>query len=118
MTQTGSGTSKSDEPDASFEQLPIASLQGQHRQILRHAIANVLSSEVAKITYGQIIDGLPLSDVALDSYGDIACPGHPLLDEHLELSPEVLDKARQLYAIFDPDVLEVDSRVSNCIDNL
>ncbi len=75
------------------------------------AIANVLSSPIAKTTYGQIIDGLPLSDVVLDTYGSIVCPEHPLLDQHFGLSEDVLDKTSQLCSDFDPVILKMDSAV-------
>ena len=61
--------------------------------------------------YGQIIDGLPLSAAALDTYDSNACPGHPLLYEHLQLSPQVLEKAANLYLTFDPSTLEIDAVV-------
>ncbi|KAI1500928.1 hypothetical protein F5X99DRAFT_384391 [Biscogniauxia marginata] len=87
----------------------VASLQNPHREILTRAILNVLSSPIAKTTYGQIMDGLPLSEVALDSYEGTIARGHPLLDQHLELSSEVLDKLDQLYSAFDPETLRTGS---------
>ncbi|KAK4040826.1 hypothetical protein C8A01DRAFT_45936 [Parachaetomium inaequale] len=54
-------------PYAECEQLPIQKLKAPHREILIRAIANVLSTPIAKQTYAQIVDGLPLSDVARDS---------------------------------------------------
>jgi hypothetical protein len=74
---------------AKFTKLSIASLQDRHRDILTRLIANVLSSPIAEVTYGQVIDGLPLSSVARDTHHGATCPGHPLLDEHFELSPAV-----------------------------
>ena len=38
----------------------------RHRKVLDRAIRNVLSTELAKFTYAQIIDGLPIADVAFD----------------------------------------------------
>jgi hypothetical protein len=98
--------------EGEFKKLSIASLQGRHHDILTRAVSNVLSSPVAEITYGQIIDGLPLSGVVYDTYEDIICPGHPLLDEHLELSTDVLERVNQLLTSFDPDILQIDSTVS------
>lgn len=89
----------------------MSSLRDRHSEILKHAVTNVLSTPIAEVTYGQIMDGLPLADVACDTYHHNACPGHPLLDEHLELSADVLDRARQLRDSFDIGTLKFDSRV-------
>ncbi len=89
----------------------LAKLQGLHSEILTRAIGNVLSSPVAEVAYGQIIDGLPLSAVALDTYDSNACPGHPLLYEHLQLSPHVLETAGNLNSTFDPSTLITDATV-------
>ncbi len=43
---------------------PISTLQTPYRDILLRAVANVLSSPIAKQTYAEIVDGLPLSNVA------------------------------------------------------
>jgi hypothetical protein len=56
---------------------------------LIRAIVNVLSSPIAEQTLGQIVDGIPLSDVAFDVCGSYVCLLHPLLQEHRELG--VLD---------------------------
>jgi hypothetical protein len=52
---------------------------------LIRAIVNVLSSPIAEQTLGQIVDGIPLSDVAFDVCGSYVCLLHPLLQEHREL---------------------------------
>ncbi|KAI0006496.1 hypothetical protein F4779DRAFT_629777 [Xylariaceae sp. FL0662B] len=95
--------------DVEIQERDVASLQNPHREILTRAILNVFSSPIAKTTYGQIVDGLPLAEAAHDSYfGTITC-GHPLLDQHLKLSSEVLDKLDQLYSTFDPGTLRMSS---------
>ena len=91
--------------------LHLSSLQGKHRDMLNRAVTNALSTTNAEITYGQIIDGPPLSKVARDTYSRNTCPGHPLLEVHLELSAETLDQAQQLRENFDPDSLLFDSMV-------
>lgn len=70
-------------------------LDTKRRDMLARAINNVLATEDALFTYAQIIDGLPTADVGFDSrspglYGD-----HPL-DEHEELCPGAMDKAREV----------------------
>lgn len=95
-----------------FRKLSITTLETQHRDILVHAITNVLSSPIAEITFAQIVDGLPLSIVARDVYQRCVCPGHPLLTEHQELCNGVIQQTRSLGAAFDPAALQMDSRVS------
>ncbi|OAA55876.1 hypothetical protein SPI_08083 [Niveomyces insectorum RCEF 264] len=96
--------------EISRELLPVSRLQGSHYSTLVKALSNVLDTAVARTTYGQILDGLPLSSVAFDVYaGEVVCPGHPLLDEHLELSPDVLAKFDELRATAPPDTFEVDA---------
>ncbi|KAK4148634.1 hypothetical protein C8A00DRAFT_47553 [Chaetomidium leptoderma] len=91
--------------------LSIATLENQHRDIFIRAVTNVLSSQIAEVTYAQIVDGLPLSDTAFDVYRSCVCVGHPLLDEHQELCPGVIEHARELGANFDAGALEMDSRL-------
>jgi hypothetical protein len=73
-----------DDPSARPEQLPITILDVPHYEILIRAVSRVSSSPIAKQTYAQIVDGLPLSDVARDSNGEGFCAQHPLLNEHKE----------------------------------
>ncbi|OAA68022.1 hypothetical protein SPI_00217 [Niveomyces insectorum RCEF 264] len=95
---------------ASRKLLPIARLHGNHRDILLNALSNVLDSPAARTTYGQILDGVPLSDEVGDVYeGEVVCPGHPLLDEHLELSADVLAKLDELRASTPLDDFQVDA---------
>lgn len=89
----------------------VAALKQRHRNTLVRAIANVLSSEIAASTYAQIVDGLPLRDTALDVYRGCVCPRHPLLDEHDQLCPGVLEHTRALCRNFDANALEFDSQV-------
>ena len=99
------------QPGGFAPRIALAKLQGSHSEILTRAIANVLSSPVAEVAYGQIIDGLPLSAAALDTYDSNACPGHPLLYEHLQLSSQVLEKAANLHLTFDSSTLKIDADV-------
>ncbi|KAK4096058.1 hypothetical protein N658DRAFT_532666 [Parathielavia hyrcaniae] len=71
---------------AASEQLPIHTLNTTARDITVHAINNVLSSEIAKQTYAQIVDRLPLAHVSLDRFYEHICSDHPLRVEHKELS--------------------------------
>lgn len=95
------------------KKVPIRDFRRPHREFACQAIRNILSSDIAESTFGQIIDGIPLSQVALDCYHGATCPGHPLLDEHFQLSPSVLQLARRLRDEFDPDDLHVDLMVGS-----
>lgn len=75
--------------------VPANPLDKEHRSVLIRAINNVLSTEEAILTYAQIIDGLPIAHVAWNKrvpglYGE-----HPL-EEHEELCPGAMDKAREV----------------------
>ncbi|KAK0752992.1 hypothetical protein B0T18DRAFT_314652 [Schizothecium vesticola] len=92
--------------------IPIDRLDDAHRDVLIRAINNVLATDEAILTYAQIIDGLPIADVAGDRrvtgiYGD-----HPI-DDHEELCPGALDKAREVSPQWDPATLAFSPRVVN-----
>ncbi|ERT00709.1 hypothetical protein HMPREF1624_01941 [Sporothrix schenckii ATCC 58251] len=90
--------------------LPIGNLHSSHHDVVRNALANILSSQVAQTTYGQILDGLPLASAAMDVYdGEMVCVGHPLVDEHVALSSTVLSKINELRASVPIDTFQVDA---------
>lgn len=92
----------------------VQRLPDHHRDTFTRAIGNVLSSPEAELTFGQIIDGLPISNVAFDVRDGCYCPGHPLRDERMELSPGILERARQLGNDFDATSLKMEAPVSHC----
>jgi len=83
-----------------------------HRGIFDRAILNVLSTDLAKLTYAQIIDGFPLASVARETVGNGLPDSHPLFDTHKELCPGVLEKTEEFWAQFYPGSLELDVNVS------
>ncbi|KAL1837763.1 hypothetical protein VTJ49DRAFT_3427 [Mycothermus thermophilus] len=88
------------------ERLAICTLRSlRRRSLLKRAIRNVLSSDAARETYAQIVDGLPLARVADDSYGRPECVLHPLHEEHKELCAGVADEADRLLTEIDIDEL-------------
>ncbi|KAF4469570.1 hypothetical protein FALBO_3532 [Fusarium albosuccineum] len=102
------------EPEAlggEFRQLSIDVLDGAHHDIFKRAITRILDTDIAEITYAQIVDGLPLADVAYDSAGGGPYDDHPIYDVHNELCPGVLDKTREFRQSFDPQILKFDSRL-------
>jgi len=92
------------------QQLSLDDLDGDHHHLLVCAIMRVLSTELAEVTYAQIIDGLPTGDVAYEAYGT-PYAGHPIDQAHNELCPGMLDKARQFRDDLRPEMLVFDSQV-------
>ncbi|KAF7536451.1 hypothetical protein G7054_g4584 [Neopestalotiopsis clavispora] len=78
-----------------------------HCDALLRSIKNVLATDLASTTYAQIIDGLPLADVAWDQYTSKICDSHPI-NEHVNLCPGVTDKAKDLLSDFDVETLKFD----------
>ncbi|KAH6876355.1 hypothetical protein B0T10DRAFT_610361 [Thelonectria olida] len=75
-------------------------LDAIHLQALARALRNLLQSDLALITYAQILDGLPTSDTAWDQYGSKYDPDHPV-NQHEELCPGSLEMARKFREEFD-----------------
>ncbi|KAI7764074.1 hypothetical protein LZL87_006456 [Fusarium oxysporum] len=77
--------------------VPFNSITSErHRQILDRAIRNVLSTQLAQFTYAQIIDGLPIADVAWDRRLP-GIMGEHIIDDHETLCPGALEKAQEYY---------------------
>ncbi|KAK4205127.1 hypothetical protein QBC40DRAFT_163385 [Triangularia verruculosa] len=91
----------------------IDKLDAEHRAIFVRAINNVLSTEIAIFTYAQIIDGLPIGDVAFDSRRVDIPEGHPLDADHEELCPGAMEKAREVCPKWDPELLKFNPNVLN-----
>ncbi|KAL9567131.1 hypothetical protein ACKAV7_008900 [Fusarium commune] len=108
---TAQSGSTSNQTDPEFRQLAIDVLEETHRDIVTSAVARILDTEIAETTYAQIIDGLPLGEVAFESRGGMPHRDHPINHCHDELCAGILDKAREFRSRFDPLVLKFDSRL-------
>lgn len=97
--------------NAGFKQLSATVLDGDHREVLDRAVARILSTNIAEVTYAQIVDGLPIADVAYDSAAGGPYDWHPINDVYTQLCPGMLDKIREFRDGFRPEVLQFDSRV-------
>ncbi|KAK0668876.1 hypothetical protein QBC41DRAFT_320805 [Cercophora samala] len=75
-----------------------------HYALFIHAMKNVLSTEMAQFTYAQIVDGLPIKDVAWDRRIPAVHGIHPI-EHHPELCPGALDFAREYKDVLDFDLL-------------
>lgn len=93
--------------------VPFNSIASErHRQILDRAIRNVLSTELAQLTYAQIIDGLPVADVAWDRRLP-GIMGEHIIDDHGTLCPGALEQAQVYYKEWDPSGLNLDPGVGH-----
>ena len=97
---------------AEFKQPFIDVLDEDHCRIFVRAIKRVLATDVAEITYAQVIDGLPLARVLRDCSDFFPIPEHPIYTIHKELCPGILEKTRKFRSDFNPHSLEFDSIVS------
>ncbi|TQW06614.1 hypothetical protein IF2G_06036 [Cordyceps javanica] len=77
----------------------LGDLDEEHRNSFIKALLRILHTEVAELTYAEILDGIPTSA----SYFDFYYPqeGHPAIS-HTELCPGILDRTRQLRDQLDP----------------
>ncbi|KAK4204302.1 hypothetical protein QBC40DRAFT_293050 [Triangularia verruculosa] len=89
--------------------LPIHGLNENHRDILTRAISRLLATDIAKITFAQILDGLPTAEVGDDCSDGELPDGHPLREKHRDLCPGVLDKLSEFRDSFQPESLEIDT---------
>ena len=92
--------------------IPFRNINSEHhRSVLDRAIKNVLSTELAQFTYAQIIDGLPTGEVSWDRRYCHVFGEHPIDLEHEELCPGALEKAREFYEQWDPELLMFEPKV-------
>jgi hypothetical protein len=81
-----------------------------HCHPLVRAIHNILSTNLADITFAQLIDGLPLVDTVWDMRGSLLIKGHPLID-HDHLCESAMEQVRIFRDTFNPTMLRLDSHV-------
>ncbi|KAL1882967.1 hypothetical protein Daus18300_000605 [Diaporthe australafricana] len=98
--------------DIKFHKSSIDTVDDPHRVAVTRAIANVLSTEIAEITFAQTKDGLPLVEVVDDGWSKLLEPDHPIF-KHTELSPGSLDDVREFREGFDVRLLRFDTPLLN-----
>ena len=108
---SGDGGNPAVKENAQTRKLEISTLDETHRGLLARAISRVASTELAEVTYAQLIDGLPLSDVAGDKgYTDFPYD-HPIFEFHENLCPGIMDKTRKFRDEFRLETLRFDAKV-------
>ncbi|KAI0153026.1 hypothetical protein GGR57DRAFT_468578 [Xylariaceae sp. FL1272] len=105
-----------EEIETSIRKLSVDSLDSAHSAQFSRSLENVLSSEVAQLTYGQIVDGLPIASVESDTGNNGMGVGleHPIHDEdnpHDKLCPGVMERLQELRDKFDISSLKFDSHL-------
>ncbi|POR31120.1 Uncharacterized protein TPAR_08694 [Tolypocladium paradoxum] len=98
-------------PDVTASWISPENLDSDHLSAFTQALANVLSTDLADVTYAQIIDGLPTRD----SYSEF-CTFYPAEGEHpaynhRHLCDGVLDTTRHFRSRLDPLTLRFDPHV-------
>lgn len=86
-------------------------LDGDHRNALNRAIANILSTKVAEVAYAQMLDGLPTQDALWDSFHFVE--DHPVeIIGHSEICPSFIEKAREHRKRFELGHLNFETKAS------
>ncbi|KFA52171.1 hypothetical protein S40293_00609 [Stachybotrys chartarum IBT 40293] len=92
-----------------MKQLSVEVLDGPHRDLLEHAVSRVLHTDIAEVTYAQIVDGIPLSEVARDARRRPP-PQHPIHHAHKELCPGVRERTQEFRDGFSLKSIRFDSQ--------
>ncbi|AEO71881.1 uncharacterized protein THITE_2124758 [Thermothielavioides terrestris NRRL 8126] len=79
----------------------VRTLDSEHAAAFKQALARLLSTDVAEITYAEILDGLPTVASFCDFH--FIQETHPVFElRHDVLCPGVIDRTREFRAHFDP----------------
>lgn len=83
-----------------------------HYEHFHTALSRLLSTDIAKETLSQLMDGLPLFDVLVDTAGVNNLEDAPIL-EHTQLCPGAVELADEFIATFNANLLLFDATVSH-----
>lgn len=86
-------------------------LDKKYHQEFTTALRNVLSTDIAEFTLSQILDGLPVAEVAQENLGTCTWEGHPVF-EHKELCDGVLDRFIDIREHLNVGVVNFEAGVS------
>jgi len=102
---------------AHLHHITLENLTTDHLDILHHVLLRVLGSELAIDTFAQIVDGLPIADVAWDQrYPGIFGDDHPI-EAHASLCPGVRDKTSAYLKQYDLRSLVFDPKLVQAYQN-
>ncbi|POS75105.1 hypothetical protein DHEL01_v206505 [Diaporthe helianthi] len=86
---------------AHLHRITLENLTTDHLNIFHRALLHILGSELARDTFAQIVDGLPIADVAWDKrHPGIFGDDHPI-EAHATLCPGVKDKTSACLEQYD-----------------
>jgi hypothetical protein len=92
--------------------IPVSSLPQHHRDVFDRALQKVLATDLAQITYAQIIDGFPIVSVAKDMRWAHIDHEHPVFaNKHDKVCPGAWEKMEEFHSSFSVDVLSMNERV-------
>lgn len=96
---------------AHLHRITLENLTTDHLNIFLRALSRVLGSELAIDTFAQIVDGLPIADVAWDKrHPGIFGDDHPI-EAHASLCPGVKDKTSACLERYDLRSLVFDPKL-------
>ncbi|KAL1869603.1 hypothetical protein Daus18300_005457 [Diaporthe australafricana] len=81
-------------------------LDDAHQAVFKRAMTNVLATDLAELTFAQLVDGLPLWGVAIDQSKHRHTREEPTFS-HRELCPGVMEKTRSFRQVLDPLLMEL-----------
>jgi hypothetical protein len=91
----------------------VSVLDPEHAESFKQALDRLLSTDVAEVTYSEIVDGLPTIDSFFDFHFEPEHEGHPVLAlDHASLCPGVVERTREFREQFDALQLTLPSAVS------
>ncbi|KAF5622168.1 uncharacterized protein FTJAE_11029 [Fusarium tjaetaba] len=90
-------------------------IEGHHYHSLAVALRNVLNTDIALVTFAQIIDGLPTADVVWDRYSATYEPSHPIVN-HKTLCEGALERAKAFRSKFSMADVMVDLELEKVHD--
>jgi hypothetical protein len=91
---------------AGASRIAVNHLGPEHLEAFHQALRRIVSTDLTRYTFAQIIDGLPTRDVFY-KYGYY----NDQVNNHVEPTPKSIELAKTFQETFRPDTLHVDSDV-------
>lgn len=86
----------------------IHTLEPERRTAFEQTLCRILSTDLARRAYAQIIDGLPTAD----AFGEYGSGCREDINGHLDPCPGAVEQFNTFRASFNPSDLEIDAIVS------
>lgn len=69
----------------------------EHIKALNKAIDNILSTEISRKTFAQVVDGIPTAEAFRDTCNEILPDDHPIFKEHTEVSVTAFTRLDEIH---------------------